>query len=287
MVDTGISPHPDVPRPAAGYDFVEDDADPTDPGDPSFDCTSHGTMVASVLAALTNNGRGMAGVTWGDVQLLVARVLDEQGNGSLLDEEEALRWAAERGARVANLSLGTQEAVACPDGLRAAVREVVSRGVLVVAAAGNNGPQAGTVVCPANLTEVVAVAATGPDGAVAWYSSRGPEVDLAAPRRQQLRLLRCGRAHRQPFRLQPGGLPVRRGYVLRGPSREQDRGPGAVPVAFPDARSGAREAAAGCGGHRGAWARSGQRLRPPAGGPGGAGSVRPGSRLPVVVKHVT
>lgn len=181
VVDTGISPHPDVPRPAAGYDFVEDDADPTDRGDPSFDCTSHGTMVASVLAARTNNGRGMAGVTWGGVELLVARVLDEQGNGSLLDVEEALRWAAERGARVANLSLGTQEPVACPDGLRAAVREVVSQGVLVVAAAGNKGPQAGTVVCPANLTEVVAVAATGPDGAVAWYSSRGSEVDLAAP----------------------------------------------------------------------------------------------------------
>ncbi len=181
VVDTGILPHPDVPRPAAGYDFVEDDADPTDPGDPNFDCTSHGTMVTSVLAALTNNGRGMAGVTWGGLQLLVARVLDEQGNGSLLDVEEALRWAADAGARVANLSLGTPEPVACPDGLRAAVREVVRRGVLVVAAAGNNGPGAGTVVCPANLTEVVAVAAVAPDGTVAWYSSRGPEVDLAAP----------------------------------------------------------------------------------------------------------
>ncbi|MCS7235748.1 MAG: S8 family serine peptidase [Armatimonadota bacterium] len=183
VLDTGIAQHPDVAGAAEGYDFVADDPDPTDPGDPNFDCTSHGTMVASIVAAQTNNGRGIAGVTWGasGAQILVARVLDEQGNGSLLDVEEALRWAADRGARVANLSLGTETAAPCPEGLRAAVQEVVARGVLVVAAAGNNGPRSGTVVCPANLDAVVAVGATGPEGTVAYYSSRGPEVDLTAP----------------------------------------------------------------------------------------------------------
>jgi serine protease len=183
VLDTGIAGHPDVPSATEGYDFVADDPDPTDPGDPNLDCTSHGTMVASVIAAQTNNLRGMAGVTWGPsgVQLLVARVLDERGNGSLLDVEEALRWAADRGVRVANLSLGTEAAVPCPEGLRAAVQDVVTRGVLVVAAAGNHGPGSGTVVCPANLPEVVAVAATDPERAVAYYSSRGTEVDLAAP----------------------------------------------------------------------------------------------------------
>lgn len=142
-------------------------------------------MVASVLTALTNNGRGMAGVTWGSAgrPYWSGRVrLDEQGTGSLLDVEEALRWAAERGARVVNLSLGTEDPVPRPDGLGSAVQEVVARGVLAVAAAGNRGPGGTcTVACPANLDEVVAVGTTGPDGNGAWYSSRGGPVDLVTP----------------------------------------------------------------------------------------------------------
>ncbi len=183
VVDSGLAAHPDVPAPADGYDFVEDDADPSDPGHPDFDCTSHGTMVASVLVAVTNNARGMAGVTWGPggSRLLVARVLDAEGGGSLVDVEEALRWAGERGARVVNLSLGTDTPQPCPSDFAEAVRQVVRAGVVVVAAAGNKGPEGGSVVCPANVDEVVAVAATTPTREVAWYSSRGPEVDLAAP----------------------------------------------------------------------------------------------------------
>lgn len=181
VVDTGIAAHPDMPGPMQGYDFVEDDSDPSDPGDPSFDCTSHGTMVASVLAAVTHNGRGMAGVPWGGVELLVARVLDQDGRGSLLDVEEAVLWASERGARVMNLSLGTESSEPCPEGMVNAVQHALGRGTLVVAAAGNRGPGSGTVSCPANLEEVLAVAATGRDGSVPSYSSRGEEVDLAAP----------------------------------------------------------------------------------------------------------
>lgn len=219
VLDTGMASHPDVPDPLEGYDFVADDPDPTDPGDPDSECTSHGTMVASVVAARTNNGRGMAGVTWGPsgARLLVARVLDEHGNGSLLDVEEALRWAAEHGARVANLSLGTDTPAPCPESLRQAVEEVVSRGVLVVAAAGNNGPGAGTVVCPANLDAVVAVAATGPDGRVAYYSSRGPEVDLAAPGGSNLG--RCSEDVRtaSPSRTAPEDYPCAAGTSFAAP----------------------------------------------------------------------
>ncbi len=186
VIDSGIRPHPDVPAVAAGdgYDFVEEDTDPTDPGDPAYNCTSHGTMVASVLGALTNNSRGIAGVTWGPdgLQLIVARVLDESGSGSFVDVAEAILWAVrERGARVVNLSLGAEDpAVSCPRELEEAVGQA-SRQAVIVAAAGNaNGDPQG-VVCPAKLDEVLAVAALGPDKDVASYSRRGPEVDLAAP----------------------------------------------------------------------------------------------------------
>lgn len=186
VLDSGIRGHPDVPSfaPGDGYDFVQEDADPTDPGDPDYDCTSHGTMVVSVLGALTDNARGMAGVTWGPVgvRLVVGRVLDESG-GSFLDVAEAILWAVqERGARVVNLSLGAKDPqTACPPELEQAV-EQVSGQALVVAAAGNTdiGHRQG-VVCPAKLEKVLAVAATDPDNRVAWYSRRGPEVDLAAP----------------------------------------------------------------------------------------------------------
>lgn len=187
VVDSGIRAHPDVPTlaPDDGNDFVQEDPDPTDPGDPTYDCTSHGTMVASVLGALTDNGRGMAGVTWGPagVRLVVARVLDESGSGSFLDVAEAILWAVwERDARVVNLSLGAEDpSTPCPPELQRAVEEVSGR-ALVVAAAGNanSGDRQG-VVCPAKLERVLAVAATDPDNRVAWYSRRGPEADLAAP----------------------------------------------------------------------------------------------------------
>ncbi len=186
VVDSGIRWHPDVPsaRPVDGYDFLEEDPDPTDPGDPAYDCTSHGTMVASVLAALTNNERGMAGVTWGPygVRLVVARVVDASG-GSFVDVAEAILWAVrDRGARVVNLSLGTADPNgACPPDL-AQVIEQASGQAVIVAAAGNamDGDREG-VVCPAKLDQVLAVAATDPDNRVASYSRRGPEVDLAAP----------------------------------------------------------------------------------------------------------
>lgn len=219
VLDTGIAPHPDVPAPAEGYDFVQDDTDPSDPGDPDYDCTSHGTMVASVLVASTNNGRGMAGVTWGPggVSLLVARVLDAEGNGSLLDVEEAVLWASERGARVANLSLGTEGPQPCPEGLRTAVRQALQGGTLVVAAAGNRGPQSGSVSCPANLDEVVAVAATDAEGRVASYSSRGPEVDLAAPGGSGSGSCRTDVRTASPSRASPEDYPCAAGTSFAAP----------------------------------------------------------------------
>ncbi len=185
VVDTGIRSHADVPSvaPEDGYDFVQDDPDPTDPGDPTYDCTSHGTMVASVLGALTDNAKGMAGVTWGPggVRLVVARVLDTSG-GSFLDVAEAILWAVqERGARVVNLSLGAEDPNStCPPELEDAIRQMSGQAVVVAAAGNANGRRDG-VVCPANLDKVLAVAATDSDNRVAFYSRRGPEVDLAAP----------------------------------------------------------------------------------------------------------
>jgi hypothetical protein len=188
-------------------------------------------------------------------------------------------WASERGARVANLSLGTKGPQPCPEGLRTAVRQALQGGTLVVAAAGNRGPQSGSVSCPANLDEVVAVAATDAEGRVASYSSRGPEVDLAAPGGERFRELQDRRADREPLPCVPGGLPVCRWDVLRRTPRERRRSLGAVAVALLVPGAGPPCPGGQRAGPRRSWVGRGGRLRP---GPARPGPVRAGGDLPVI-----
>ena len=166
QLDTGILAHADLDpaRTVPGYDFISDrnmandgngrDADPTDPGDwvaagecgsgePAEDSSWHGTMVAGVIGAATNNEVGVAGVNHGS-RLLMARVLGKCG-GYTSDIIDALRWAAglrvsgvpdnAHPARVINLSLGGDGP--CSTLEQDAIDEVNARGGVVVAAAGN------------------------------------------------------------------------------------------------------------------------------------------------------
>jgi serine protease len=150
-----------------GYDFVND-------RDEAADDHGHGTHVAGTIAQTTNNGRGAAGLAF-CARLMPIKVLTRQGWGTVANVAEGIRFAADEGASVINLSLGGPIKSAI---LEDAVDHALSRGVLVVAAAGNSGRSVGY---PAAYPGVVAVSATDASDKIAWFSSRGPQVTIAAP----------------------------------------------------------------------------------------------------------
>ncbi len=152
---------------APGWDFVDGDAHPNDEN-------SHGTHVASVIAATTNNGFGVAGVA-PSTTIMPLRVLDGGGAGSDWAAAQALRFAADHGADVANLSFGSPVP---SDVMADAVAYARTRGVVVVAAAGNQGA---AVSYPAAFASVVAVGSVRFDLTRASYSNFGPSIDLVAP----------------------------------------------------------------------------------------------------------
>ncbi len=170
IVDSGVdSTHPDLSsKVIAGYDFVNEDSDPSDD-------EGHGTHVAGIAAAATNNNEGVAGVSWGS-KIMSVKVLDSDGYGSYLHIASGIRWAADNGADIINLSLGG----ASPSFiLEDAVNYAHSAGCLLLAAAGN---EAGPVLYPAGYDDyVVAVGAVGDQDEHASYSNTGPQLDVAAP----------------------------------------------------------------------------------------------------------
>ena len=181
VVDTGIRfDHQDVQGVTVqGYDFIDNDSNPTDPGCVTApDDPSHGTHVAGTIAALTNNGVGVAGVTWGGasgVKIMPVRALDGCGHGTDVAAASGIIYAADNGAKVINLSL---RFLASPQVVQDAVNYAYNRGVTLVAAAGNdNGP----VGYPAAYPNVIAVAAIACDNTKASYSNFGPEISVAAP----------------------------------------------------------------------------------------------------------
>lgn len=137
------------------------------------DDNGHGTHVGGIAAAVDNEV-GAIGVG-PKINLYAVKVLDRRGYGYLSDVIEGLDWAIQNGMRVVNLSLGTSSDV---PSFREAVQKVYAAGIVPVAAAGNTG---GAVVYPAAYPEVIAVSATDQTDTLASWSSRGPEVDLAAP----------------------------------------------------------------------------------------------------------
>ncbi len=170
IIDSGIDDlHPEFQgRILPGYDYVNHDNDP-------YDDFWHGTHVAGILAAMGNNGIGVAGVAWG-VRIRAYKVLDETGEGSYFNLASAIYGAIDDGVRVLNISLGGNED---SDIVREAVRKAHDAGILLVAAVGNDDRRG--VYYPAAFPEVLAVAATGADDDRAPYSDYGDEVDLAAP----------------------------------------------------------------------------------------------------------
>jgi serine protease len=170
VVDTGVTRVPDLAQTqfVQGYDFVDDDEDPTD-------LNGHGTHVAGTIAQSTNNTLGVAGVAF-KAKIMPVRVLDANGFGSLSDVVEGIRYAADHGATIINLSLGSRASARL---MEEAVAYAHSKGVTIIAAAGNENSS--QVSYPARYPHVIAVSATGPDGSKAPYSNYGVGVDIAAP----------------------------------------------------------------------------------------------------------
>ncbi|MEW5907983.1 MAG: S8 family serine peptidase [Patescibacteria group bacterium] len=153
----------------AGYDFVNNDTHPNDDN-------SHGTHVIGTIAQSTNNGIGVAGVAY-RASIMPVKVLNKYGSGTYADVADGIRWAADHGAKVINLSLGGSSSASY---LEEAVAYAYNKGITVIAAAGNDGQ--GTVSYPAAYNNyVIAVGATRYDETRAYYSNYGPSLDLVAP----------------------------------------------------------------------------------------------------------
>lgn len=168
IIDTGIdTAHPDLAANiVGGYSAVGYTTSYKDDN-------GHGTHVAGTVGAIDN----LVGVIGAAprVSLLGVKVLDSAGSGWVSDIIEGLDWAVANGARVVNMSLSGSTYVSA---FQAAIDRANEAGVVVVAAAGNTG---GAVGYPAAYNGVIAVSATDAYDVIASFSSRGPEVDLAAP----------------------------------------------------------------------------------------------------------
>ncbi|MGE3543576.1 MAG: S8 family peptidase, partial [Kofleriaceae bacterium] len=135
----------------------------------------HGSHVTGTIAQVTNNGIGVTGVAR-NVKIMPLKVLSGSGSGSVGGIADAIRYAADKGAKVINMSLGG----AFPSKvLQKAVAYAHSKGVVVVCAAGNESR--GRVGYPAAYPGAIAVSATQFDEATTFYSNYGKDVDIAAP----------------------------------------------------------------------------------------------------------
>ncbi|MBS2018523.1 MAG: peptidase S8 [Deltaproteobacteria bacterium] len=150
-----------------GYNFVGKN-------EIAADDQGHGTHVAGTIAQTTNNGVGVAGLAH-CAKLMPVKVLSSRGWGTMADVAEGIRWAADHGAQVINLSLGSSSKSGVVEN---AVKHALKKGVVVVAAAGNSGRSVGY---PAAYSGVIAVSATDRNDNIAYFSSRGPEVTIGAP----------------------------------------------------------------------------------------------------------
>jgi len=182
IVDTGVDiDHPDLKNNilSSGRDFANDDYN-------AMDDHGHGTHVAGIIAAETNNNTGVSGVCW-ECKILPVKVFDRNAKGQTAWVANGIIWAADQGVRVINLSLGGPDVI--PNiTLENAIKYAYEKNIILIAAAGNDGTKG--VWHPAAYDNyVLAVSATDHNDHLVtlqstgelWGSNFGPEVDVAAP----------------------------------------------------------------------------------------------------------
>ncbi|NEP88046.1 MAG: peptidase S8 [Okeania sp. SIO2C2] len=170
VIDTGVTRVPDLEKTkfVAGYDFVNDRTLATDDN-------GHGSHVAGTIAQSTNNEYGVAGIAY-EASIMPLKVLSASGGGTVSDIAESIKFAADNGADIINMSLGGGGESQI---MKEAINYAHSKGVVIIAAAGNAGQNSASY--PARYPHVIGVSATDPTGEKASYSNFGAGVDISAP----------------------------------------------------------------------------------------------------------
>jgi serine protease len=170
VIDTGVTQVPDLKQTefVKGYDFVNDRIQ-------ADDDVGHGTHVAGTIAQSTNNNYGVAGIAY-KAKIMPIKVLDGNGGGTVADIAEGIRFAADNGAKVINLSLG---GFGDSHIISEAIEYANDKDVVIVAAAGNSNQNAAAY--PARYPHVIGVSALDAAGVKANYSNYGAGVDISAP----------------------------------------------------------------------------------------------------------
>lgn len=167
IIDTGINTsHADLRK------CIREGVSTLDASTSYLDDYGHGTHVAGIIGA--NNANGMVGVN-PYVDFYIVKAFDKQGSGNLSDIIEGMDWLMRRNVNIINMSFSTSES---SNSFIRAIRSIHQRGIIMVAAAGNDG---GDVNYPARFPEVVAVSAIDKKDRFADFSSHGPEIDFCAP----------------------------------------------------------------------------------------------------------
>ena len=170
VIDTGVSQVPDLKQTkfVKGYDFVNDRSN-------AGDDNGHGTHVAGTIAQSTNNRYGVAGIAY-EAEIMPLKVLAKAGGGTIADIAEAIKFAADNGADVINMSLGGGGA---SQAMQEAIDYAYNKGVVIIAAAGNANQNSSSY--PARYPHVISVSALDSSGNKAPYSNYGAGVDISAP----------------------------------------------------------------------------------------------------------
>lgn len=170
VVDTGVdAAHEDLKGVVlAGRNLVQ-------PGQAPYDKHGHGTHCAGVIAALADNGKGIAGVAAG-VRIMPIKALGDDGSGEDPVLVDAIEAAVSGGAKVISMSLGTDQDLIS---VRRAIQSAVAKGVVIVSSSGNQGAE--QALYPARYPEVIAVGATDLDDMRATFSNDDRNVRLTAP----------------------------------------------------------------------------------------------------------
>lgn len=176
VIDTGVyKNHPDFEGVTFldGYDFVNNDTDPTDD-------QGHGTFIAGIIAAKADNNIGIAGIAWG-TSIIPVKGLDNRGFGTMANLATATVYAADQGAFVINMSWGNPYPQAPNRTLAEALEYAKNKGAILVAAAGNSGDDIANGYYPANDPNVIAVSAINNEDKRPDFSNYGAKIALAAP----------------------------------------------------------------------------------------------------------